>query len=157
MTFFILTQLSRGCVSFLYFGAIWWLTLPVMVPWTWVPFFNSMVTVSWLSFIKNLWSRVGGSITHQSFDLQTNFNHFEAKQRPQRHLMRKQTMESRCWRRIQSCTFLMNFGLVCCYKLTDLRWRRKQEFRFAVDTTNMQRLQPSVYTRHVRKILVEVD
>lgn len=27
---------------------------PVMVPWTWVPFFSSMVTVSWLSFIKNL-------------------------------------------------------------------------------------------------------
>lgn len=37
-----------------------------------------------------------GVITHQSFDLQPNFNHFEAKQRPQRHLMRKQTMESRC-------------------------------------------------------------
>lgn len=27
-----------------------------MVPWTWVPFFSSMVTVSWLSFIKNLWA-----------------------------------------------------------------------------------------------------
>lgn len=25
-----------------------------MVPCTWVPFFSSMVTVSWLSFIKNL-------------------------------------------------------------------------------------------------------
>ena len=36
--------------------------LPVMVPWTWVPFFSSMVTVSWLSFIKNLkrqrWTRL---------------------------------------------------------------------------------------------------
>ena len=25
---------------------------PVTVPWTWVPFFNSIVTVSWLNFIK---------------------------------------------------------------------------------------------------------
>lgn len=29
---------------------------PVIVPWTCVPFFNSMVTVSWLNFIKNLTS-----------------------------------------------------------------------------------------------------
>ncbi len=28
--------------------------LPWIVPCTWVPFFNSMVTVSWDSFIKNL-------------------------------------------------------------------------------------------------------
>lgn len=28
--------------------------LPVMVPCTTVPFFNSIVTVSWLNFIKNL-------------------------------------------------------------------------------------------------------
>lgn len=28
--------------------------IPVIVPWTWVPFFSSMVTVSWLNFIKNL-------------------------------------------------------------------------------------------------------
>ena len=29
-------------------------SIPVIVPWTCVPFFNSMVTVSWLNFIKNL-------------------------------------------------------------------------------------------------------
>lgn len=43
---------------------------PVIVPWTCVPFFNSMVTVSWLNFIKNLrhWmGRNGSAFTSTSW------------------------------------------------------------------------------------------